>query len=527
MDFMEGIGYKLLDYQHQIINNVINNINDGNRMQTILLPNGGGKTTLSYILSIMFTRTGKRVLYFNNSTSFNEKSYAAQAIRTNLANFATIDFADAKNIKKFLNNKYDIVITDSITACFDEEVLSDFNDIIRNLNVDFIEKNYETCSLSQTALIGLYYLRQLIETNNSYVISFELNNMEDIGYAPIIATPHVISFKMTREELNEYEYACTNAYEQVVQKKISAILDKNLSRKEITKFDSAESIILEKISVLEDKIDNLQNDVSKILSVVIDLNTAVNDNKKILELYFSIHDTDSDESDLFITKMVEKMTLDLSQKLAEFDNQEKYQKILKLVKLKLGENAWGKLSSESKKFLVTAKLMFVQNLNLGEDIDYSGICLLSSKALEVELAKRLIDEYKQYLNSNNISISKWPKALLVYDKKNNDFKPIEKEDFTLGSCPYIMGFLGRESERKENWKYFEMYSKEKLMKSIPHSKISSTIKEINEYVRYIKENYRNPAAHKSTVTMIEASECLDYILEIEQALKIMLEYFEY
>lgn len=280
-------------------------------------------------------------------------------------------------------------------------------------------------------------------------------------------------------------------------------------------------------SLIGTKIDNLQNDVTQILSVVNEMNAAVKENKNILELYFSVHDEDDLEADLFISKLVEKMTSEMLGKIVHFESQEKYQRIRKLVMVRLGDNAWKKLDSESQKFLITAKFMFMENMDLAEDIDYSSICLLSSKAFEVELAKRLVIGYEEFLVSKKLPESQWPKGILVFNKKNSSYKRMKVEDFTLGSCPNIMGILGSESDKKYNRQYFEMFCKDKLMKTLPQSAISLKIKEFDGYVRYVKDNYRNPAAHKSSMSMFEASECLDYILEIEQILKIMLEQFEF
>jgi hypothetical protein len=278
---------------------------------------------------------------------------------------------------------------------------------------------------------------------------------------------------------------------------------------------------------LEKKIDHLQNDVTHILSVVNELNETVNENKGVLGLYFSVHDEDDLESDLFVSKLVEKMTSEMLGKISKFESQEKYQKILKLVMVRLGEDAWNKLDPESQKFLVTAKFMFMENMNLAEEIDYSSICLLSSKAFEVELAKRLVTEYEAYLGSKKIPESRWPKGLLVFNKRKGTYERMKVEDFTLGSCPYIMGVLGSESERKTNRQSFETYCKEQLMKNLSANEMSSKISEFDGYIRCVKDKYRNPAAHKTTMSMSEASECLDYILEIERVLKIMLEQFAF
>lgn len=529
MDFMKGIGYSLRDYQVQIINDIQENIASGRRMQTILLPNAGGKTTLSYILSIMFTERGKRVLYFTSEGS--DKWYASHAIRTEIERFSKVDFGDTRNIKKLCDNHYDIVITDAIYWMFSSDVLEDFNSKIKEADVRELEARDENLSTAQQSLIGLHYLQEMIERDNSFVISFDLDKIEDIGYAPIISAPHVLTFKMSREQQIEYGYACADEYENISKKKMQVIEEQGAAGPDVKKYDSALDLILEKLdggfSILGAKIDNLQNDVTQILSVVNELNETVNANKGVLGLYFSVHDEDDLESDLFVSKLVEKMTSEMLGKISKFESQEKYQKILKLVMVRLGEDAWNKLDLESQKFLVTAKFMFMENMNLAEEIDYSSICLLSSKAFEVELAKRLVTEYEAYLISKKIPESKWPKGLLVFNKRKGSYERMKVEDFTLGSCPYIMGVLGNEAERKINRQSFEMYCKDQLMKKISSNEMTSKIREFDGYIRCVKDNYRNPAAHKTTMSMSEASECLDYILEIERVLKIMLEQFAF
>lgn len=527
MDFMKGIDYSLRDYQSEIIRNIISNVDNGNRMQTVLLPNAGGKTTMSFILSIMYTEQGKKVLYYSEEQM--DVYYAARAIRTEQKRFKKVDFGCPKNIKSLLNNHYDIVITDAIHASFSSDVLKDFENRIRTINIDEIEKTNDTASTAQKSLIALHYLQEMIERDNAAVISFELNRMEDIGYAPIIAAPHILTYKMSREDQLKYGWSCAEQFETVSKKKMQAIEEFGISSPTVKKYDSALELVLKKLddgfSSVETKLDNLQNDVSQILSIVTEVNNAVKSNKDILGMYFSVHDEEDLESDLFISKLVEKMTKELAGKLTGFENQEKYQRVKKLVLVRLGDDVWSKLEEESQKFLITAKFMFMQNMDLSEDIDYSSICLLSSKAFEVELAKRFVIQYEAYLTKKKIPESKWPKGILVYNKKENTYRKMDEGDFTLGSCPYIMGIYGSGNDKKESAKYFADYCRDELFVATSKADVTGKIKEFNKYIEYVREHYRNPAAHKSTMTMSEASECLDYILEIERVLKIMLEQF--
>ena len=53
------------------------------------------------------------------------------------------------------------------------------------------------------------------------------------------------------------------------------------------------------------------------------------------------------------------------------------------------------------------------------------------------------------------------------------------------------------------------------------------INELDKEIKIVKDNFRNPAAHKNSISMLKASACIDYILEIERVLKYMLEMFNF
>lgn len=56
--------------------------------------------------------------------------------------------------------------------------------------------------------------------------------------------------------------------------------------------------------------------------------------------------------------------------------------------LSFGETAWSKLDDSSKTFLISAKVIFNKLSGISDLIDYSGVCLLVTKALEVEVSNR-------------------------------------------------------------------------------------------------------------------------------------------
>ena len=57
-------------------------------------------------------------------------------------------------------------------------------------------------------------------------------------------------------------------------------------------------------------------------------------------------------------------------------------------------------------------------------------------------------EYEMFLTAKNVPESKWRKGIMIYNKNNNSYERMKVGDFTLGSCQYIMGILGSESDKK-------------------------------------------------------------------------------
>lgn len=354
MRTVQGMDINLRFYQGEIISSVCKLIENGNRMQTVLLPNTGGKTMLSFILSIAFSEEGKTVLYYTDVEM--TKSYAANSLGIDIKRLRGVDFGNPHNIRSLYNNNYDIVITDAIHSIYDYEVLRDFGNRIRQVNV-----NKTPCSQGEKHLIALHYLQEMIERDSSYVISFELNKIEEIGYVPIIDVPNVMAYKMSREAQLVYGLKCADEFDSVSKKKMQVISEHGTSGAAVKQLSDQQNFILEKLdnglSAIEIKLDKLQEDVSQVLTIVRETNETVQSSKDVLSIYYSIHGVDDYEAELFTSKVLDKMTEELLGRFTNLENQKKYHCINKLVLTRLGENAWSKLNPESKKFLVTAKLI--------------------------------------------------------------------------------------------------------------------------------------------------------------------------
>ena len=107
----------------------------------------------------------------------------------------------------------------------------------------------------------------------------------------------------------------------------------------------------------------------------------------------------------------------------------------KLVVL-LGEAAWGKMDESSKFFLISARVMYNSLVRMKSKIDYSGVCLLVTKALEVESSKRFFKGFVAYMKSEypgKSRLNEWPIGLL--DRTGN---PLIAEKFSMGNISEIL-----------------------------------------------------------------------------------------
>ena len=203
-------------------------------------------------------------------------------------------------------------------------------------------------------------------------------------------------------------------------------------------------------------------------------------------------------------------------------------------------DTWSKVSAQSKKYLISARLMFKKQSVLGDLVDYSGVCLLVTKALELEMSRRFYSDYILYLgnrfgNTTN-DLNQWPNAFTknVRDNVNNTLiKTIVPEhSFTLGAVAFALcyKFAGGVSNSKKaadlniiiDYANSELFEQPKCFddaKDILH--------DIAKEVEYIRENYRNPSAHKNALIMESAEECINYVIAVQQVMVKILAYLKY
>ncbi len=188
----------------------------------------------------------------------------------------------------------------------------------------------------------------------------------------------------------------------------------------------------------------------------------------------------------------------------------------------MGKPSWDKLSDLSKKCLLSAEIIFHDLKDYNQIFDFSGVCIQVSKAVEYELAYRYLKKYTDYLAKKygNRLMDRIPRSLM------DGSEIITMEKYTLGSVRFTVG-MDPEGNVVNNYVYreFEKYAKECLWSNC--GSLQSKVAEHIRIVHKIKEDYRNKAAHKSSVDAIAAEECLKYVVEVERKLGYMLDEYKY
>lgn len=372
---------------------------------------------------------------------------------------------------------------------------------------------FETCDEKTK----VWFTDYLIGMENSVWLQLDETNIEKA---------RITQLKRIRAYVDAYNKRFSSAVEVVEDKKPEL----NVAMEEYKKVmlevvDERTGKILEAIAdstkTLSAKIDNmttiLENLVHQINSYQalvqnqIDLAVTEEEIERIVQAY----------TNTCVDKIVDEIDSKYSTKTYEAEEEK--------LRVSLGEAAWNKLSEESQKFLVSAKVTYNYLINIKSAIDYSGVCLLVTKALEVEMKKRFYTDYVAYLKNTypgRRNYNKFPAALL-----NQYGQPIRAKDFTLGRVAFTLcakfGNNATEQEKDHDRDILIEFSKSALFIGKSDEKILDMLESYGEDIADITDEYRNKAAHTNELKRVNAELCFNLVLDVEKLLKRMLDSFAY
>ena len=339
---------------------------------------------------------------------------------------------------------------------------------------------------------------------------------KEIKYAQESQEEQLASLKKERDELQnklkekEKENSLNTAYLLAEMQKSLLSLEqqgKHNGKKldEISgKLDSLTSLVTEfksENSGLVEKIESLQTQVNSSAQAV---------GEKISELF---------EAEAALSEKMEKYC-----KTQELTNSANCKQILSSLQALFG-TWWDKLDEYTQNALVTGQYLFdaLEKSSL-DTCDYSGVCVTVCSALEHHLKQILFFGLQNYLENKKIEVTEWPKLLVSKDEKGS-VKKDTGNHFTLGSIPYYIGtknVIGRygkysANDYEELASLFEEYAR--YATGFSDFTCKKYMKDIIDRIETVRKNYRNPAAHTSSVSSALASDCLETIVGRNEALQ--------
>ena len=193
----------------------------------------------------------------------------------------------------------------------------------------------------------------------------------------------------------------------------------------------------------------------------------------------------------------------------------------------LFDDAWDKLSDESKTFLISSRLMFNEYIMIDEQIDYSGVCILLAKALELEATKRFFTDFIEYLGKKfQKNYSRYHTAL-TFNRNNLLFE----EKFSMGSIAYVLCYKSDDKitpkQKSNNKKLLMDYCRNCIFSNKNDDEIEILLEDYASSIEEVREKYRNPSAHRNKIQQGDAKACFDFIIDHEELLIKMLKSFDY
>lgn len=310
-----------------------------------------------------------------------------------------------------------------------------------------------------------------------------------------------------------------------LQEEVLMTQDENEIREKLSYLTEEVAKISKGVNNLNIKVDNIENQIRA-------LNNTIACNQDLVHKQLMYADNNEEKehilkvfTDLCVERIIDSITIENSKAL--YDNEKR------LLIDSMGQGAWEKLQEDSQNFLVSAKVLYAKLLSISNIVDYSGVCLLVTKALELELGKRFCSGYIEYYRRTNPEGSIQNAPLTIISTSGNRF--MEPHEFTLGTFQYTIGRrfprgLNR-IQRTQIKNSILLFAQNDIFRTYATNHTDEEIYDLlNGFARDIERvriDYRNPSAHTNALTRISAQECFNLVLDVEKLLKRMLDSFDW
>ncbi len=508
-------------YQEECANQVYNLVCRGKRKITILVPAGAGKTAISVLIAEKICRSNQKAFIVTERQEGVEScNDIIQELGADSVQCITLDH----------------LISEKLNA--ELYVLYALRPMARKRIAEYLGKNNSSIVVS----LGEPHF-EATGTRADYVVNtegFDINievNEASASFARLVAYYKLMRNAKPLVYCTEGIIDIRDIMTATSQEKnaLSEILkeDRNRLAQEMCQLSSEATANndSELLEVIEKQKRQLQYYEQLLVSCGIPKTTLDEEFEKIESLRekmkndFYNADGSVNESAMsqFETAVAESV-IRATRHVLTLENMDRYEDDLKD---QMSEDVWkNKLSDDSRSCLITAKMNYESMLQMEnkKELDYSGVCLLVTKALDVEMYRRLYTSYVDYLDKKYKrpgNLERWPNSILNKDRTD----VLEAKDFTLGSVMFVVG-VDREGNVKNSYVYrlFKEYAKDELYKrSLTDSEREIRVKNMVKYVEKVRMDYRNPSAHRNAMDYVTAEACMDYMLETYKKIKEILE----
>lgn len=283
-------------------------------------------------------------------------------------------------------------------------------------------------------------------------------------------------------------------------------------------------------NIVNEKLDIIHKELRAMASLITEYQGDIT---KLIDKYQAKEGDEKYEQ--LISEFTERIVDKISSRFSADYLSDEYRKECTEIKDKF-KDTWDMLSENSHRFLITARVLYRQMLSLEDIADYSGVCILITKALEEEMHKRFFKGFLEFLQNkyplNDIrrpnNYMHWHTSVYYLNNFGKAFC-IQDYSFTLGTVIYICYKNPRGTntvQQTTNNKRILEYSKACLFKSsYDETYIIKRLREIGDCVNDVTFKYRNRAAHTNQLKKVDAENCFNYVVLIEQILVNMLKEF--
>lgn len=282
---------------------------------------------------------------------------------------------------------------------------------------------------------------------------------------------------------------------------------------------------------INQKLDNISDGLAETKKILFDFKNMFAEYQKDISEKLSNPLLDEISREKLINDFSNSVVTKITDKMFQDKIKDDLQKEMVYLKTIFDDN-WNKLSEKSQIFLATARVMFIQMSSISDLTDYSGVCILVSKAVEEELHKRFYRGFVDYLKNNYPFPQKakeWHSELYRLNGYGR-YSIIPAHEFTLGSFPFICYKRGRnvtDEQFQINQKRLMEYCRNRLFVSeYSETQIEDGLMYISNKSEEIKNQFRNPSAHLNELQYIDAKRCIETVIEVEKILKKILMMFK-